>query len=192
MIYAIRGFIGLKGIEGLSEPLISNHLKLYEGYVNNTNTLMDKRAAMRSEHKTATPEFAELSRRLGWELNGMRLHELYFENLAVSGDAPIPSALAEPIAAEFGSTEAWMEEFKGIGKMRGIGWTILYYEPVGQRLINTWINEHDVGHPAGCRPLLVMDVFEHAYMLDYGINRADYIETFFHHIDWNVVVKRLQ
>ena len=76
--------------------------------------------------------------------------------------------------------------------MRGIGWVVLYYDPVGKAFSNCWINEHDVGHLSGCVPLLVMDVFEHAFMLDYGLKRADYIESFFKAIDWNVVEERLE
>ena len=74
--------------------------------------------------------------------------------------------------------------------MRGIGWVVLYFDETG--LLNiSWINEHDVGHLAGAKPLLVMDVFEHAYITDYGIKRADYIEAFWKAIDWDVVEKRL-
>jgi Fe-Mn family superoxide dismutase len=92
--------------------------------------------------------------------------------------------------AEFGSHEAWEKDFRAVGAMRGIGWTVLYYDPQGDKLLNVWINEHDVGHLAGCVPLLVMDVFEHAFMIDYGLKRADYIATFFNAIDWAIVEKR--
>jgi Fe-Mn family superoxide dismutase len=76
--------------------------------------------------------------------------------------------------------------------MRGIGWVVLYEDPANGRLINFWVNEHDVSHPAGCQPLLIMDVFEHAFMIDYGLKRADYIEAFFKNIDWAVVGSRLK
>jgi len=122
----------------------------------------------------------------------MRLHELYFENLTRT---PKPlnsdSRLARLLREHYGSVEAWREDFKASGLMRGIGWVVLYRDPVTDRLWNVWINEHDLGHLAGCTPLLIMDVFEHAYMLDYGLKKADYIEAFFHNLDWEVVAARL-
>jgi Fe-Mn family superoxide dismutase len=146
---------------------------------------------MLSEGKTGTPEYAELKRRLGWEFDGMRLHEFYVENL---GAKPLDAngALAKKIAADFGSFENWEKDFKATGSMRGIGWTILYQDPLSGRLINFWIGEHDVAHPAGCVPLLIMDVFEHAFMLDFGLKRADYIAAFFANINWGAVEGRLK
>ena len=76
--------------------------------------------------------------------------------------------------------------------MRGIGWVILYHDETADRLFNAWVNEHDAGHLSGCAPILVMDVFEHAFMLDYGLKRADYIAAFFKHIDWHAAEQRLK
>ena len=142
-----------------------------------------------------TPEFAELNRRLGWEFNGMRLHELYFGNLTKTVRAiDVGSSLHAAIVKEFGSYEMWEKDFRSIGAMRGIGWVILYYDKTdvenGRRLFNVWVNEHDVGHMAGATPLLVMDVFEHAYIRDYGIARKEYIEKFMACIDWVAVEAR--
>jgi len=142
--------------------------------------------------KIGTPEYAELKRRLGWEFNGMRLHELYFENLGGKGALNKAGKLGKKLAEEFGSYENWEADFKGVGTMRGIGWAILYQDPLSGRLINQWINEHDVGHPAGCNPLLVLDVFEHAFMIDYGLKRADYITAFFKNIKWEAVEGRMK
>jgi Fe-Mn family superoxide dismutase len=147
---------------------------------------------MLKEGKTATPEFAELKRRLGWEFNGMRLHELYFGNLG--GKEPLNSGgkLARKLVENFGSTDAWEKDFRAVGAMRGIGWAALYEDSVSGRLINFWINEHDVSHPAASTPILIMDVFEHAFMLDYGLKRADYIEAFFKNIDWQAAEARVK
>ena len=98
---------------------------------------------------------------------------------------------AAGIASEFGSLEAWEKDFRAAGAMRGIGWVVLYLDPAAGRMFNFWVNEHDTGHPAGGLPLLVMDVFEHAYMTDYGLKKADYIEAFFKNIDWRAVESRL-
>ncbi|KKP97767.1 MAG: Superoxide dismutase, Fe-Mn family [Parcubacteria group bacterium GW2011_GWD2_38_12] len=188
MPYEIKNFDGLLGVAGFGDQLLKNHLTLYQGYVNNFNKLNDILVQVEKEGKYGTPEYAELNRRLGWEFNGMRLHELYFENIAKT-ESRISDKLKQSIEKEFGSFEFFEKDFKAMGQMRGIGWVILYQD--GERLFNVWINEHDVGHFAGCAPLLVMDVFEHAYMLDYGLKKTDYIETFFEVIDWQVVAKRL-
>ncbi|MFQ5903843.1 MAG: superoxide dismutase, partial [Candidatus Binatia bacterium] len=95
------------------------------------------------------------------------------------------------MAQSFGSYEAWEKDFRATGGMRGIGWVVLYQDPIGNRLMNFWINEHDIGHPAGCAPLVVMDVFEHAFMIDYGLKKADYIEAFFKNIAWTKVSARI-
>jgi Fe-Mn family superoxide dismutase len=182
----------LIGMPGFSETLLKNHFTLYQGYVTNTNKVLDILEQMLKEGKTATPEYAELKRRLGWEFNGMRLHEFYFENLG--GNAPLDAGgkLAGKMAESFGGAEAWEKDFRATGAMRGIGWAVLYQDTVNGRLINFWVNEHDAGHPAGCTPVLIMDIFEHAFMLDYGLKRADYIDAFFSNIDWKVVESRLK
>jgi Fe-Mn family superoxide dismutase len=187
-----KDYSKLIGMEGFSETLLKNHFTLYQGYVTNTNKLMDTLASMFKEGKVSTPEYAELKRRMGWEFNGMRLHEYYFDNLGGKAALDKSGRLAKKVAENFGSYEDWEKDFRGTGAMRGIGWVILYQDNVTGKLFNQWINEHDVGHPAGCVPILVMDVFEHAFMTDYGLKRADYIEAFFKNINWTVVESRLK
>ena len=145
---------------------------------------------MLKEGKVGSPEYSELKRRMGFEFNGMRLHEYYFDNLGGKGVLDKSSKLGRKLTEDFGSYEAWEEDFKGTGKMRGIGWTILYQDNVTGKLLNQWINEHETGHLAGCIPLLVMDVFEHAFITDYGLKRADYINAFFKNVNWDVVTGR--
>ncbi|MGB9715712.1 MAG: superoxide dismutase [Thermodesulfovibrionales bacterium] len=192
MPYVANDYSKLIGMEGLSETLLKNHFALYQGYVTNTNKILDTLYQMLKEGKTGVPEFAELRRRLGWEFNGMRLHEYYFENLGGKGEIDTEGNLYKKITEEFGTYEAWEKDFKAVGTMRGIGWAILYHDTIKGKLINFWINEHDVSHPSGCIPLLIMDVFEHAYMIDYGLKRTDYIETFFKNINWSAVEARLK
>lgn len=192
MAYIAKDYSKIIGMQGFSEGLLKNHFTLYQGYVTNTNKVLDTLAQMLKEGKTGTPEYAELKRRLGWEFNGMRLHEYYFENLGGKAGIETKGKLAKKIIEDFGSYELWEKDFKATGAMRGIGWVVLYQDSVSGKLINFWINEHDVSHPAGCHPLLIMDVFEHAYMLDYGLKKADYIEAFFKNIDWQVVESRLK
>jgi len=192
MAYQAKDYNSLIGIPGLSETLLKNHFTLYQGYVTNTNKLMDALAAMLKEGKTAAPEYAELKRRMGFEFNGMRLHEYYFENLG--GTAPLDKSgkFAKKVAEAFGSYEAWEQDFKATGSMRGIGWVVLYQDNVTGTLFNQWINEHEVGHFTGCAPILIMDVFEHAFMIDYGLKKADYIATFFKNIKWDILDKRIK
>ncbi len=193
MTYTAQNFDHLQGTPGFSEQLLKNHFTLYQGYVTNTNKLFDTMMQMMKEGKAATPEFAELKRRFGWEFNGMRLHELYFANMVNGGKkANANSVLGKLIKEQFGSYEQWETAFKAVGAMRGIGWVVLAYDPIGKKLFNLWINEHDGGHLAGTEVLLIMDVFEHAFMIDYGLKRIDYIGAFFNALDWSVVEKRLK
>ncbi len=191
MSYQAKDYSALLGMQGFSETLLKNHFTLYQGYVTNTNRILDTLGQMMKDGKAGTPEFAELKRRLGWEFNGMRLHEYYFENLGGKGVIDREGKLYRKLIESFGSYEAWEKDFKATGSMRGIGWAVLYQDILGGRFINFWINEHDVGHPAGGMPILIMDLFEHAFMIDYGLKRADYIEAFFKNINWAEAEKRV-
>jgi len=191
-MYTAKDYSKLIGMEGLSEALLKNHFTLYQGYVTNTNKLIEVFPQMLKEDKVSTPEFAELRRRFGWEFNGMRLHEYYFENLGGKGSVNKDGRLARKLAEDFGSFDAWEKEFRAVGAMRGIGWAVLYQDIANGKLFNFWINEHDTGHPAGCTPILIMDVFEHAFMLDYGTKRAGYIDAFFKNLNWPAAESRLK
>lgn len=189
MAYIKKDYSNLRGIEGLSEKALDTHFALYEGYVNNTNKLID----LLDSKEPGTLEYSELQRRLGWEWNGMRLHEFYFENI-VPGGSNLKSdfKLGKEITKIYGSFDNWKKNFASVGLMRGIGWVVLYYDSVAHELFNVWINEHDTGHFAGAQPILVMDVFEHAYFIDYGKDRAPYIETFMKNINWEEADRRLK
>jgi len=191
MPYTAQDFSKLLAMKDFSETLLQNHVTLYQGYVTNVNKLLESLDSMLKEGKVSGPDYAEMKRRLGWEFNGMRLHELYFGNLGGTGTPDQGSSLSEKLVAAFGSRDAWETDFRATGAMRGIGWAVLYQDKTDGRLMNFWINEHDVGHPAGCAPILIMDVFEHAFMLDFGLKRAVYIDAFFANIDWTTVESRL-
>ncbi|MBS3112062.1 superoxide dismutase [Candidatus Woesearchaeota archaeon] len=185
-MYTTKDYSKILGTSGFSNKLLETHFGLYNGYVKNTNLLIEKLKSIES----GTPEWAELKRRFGWEFNGMRLHELYFENITKEKKELKNLKLMEKLNEDFGSLEKCEEDFISCGKLRGIGWVIMVYDKKGDRIFNTWINEHDVGHLSGCVPLLVMDVFEHAFILDYGMDRASYIKSFIDAIDWDVVSSR--
>ena len=190
--YKPQSFDHLKGLDGISDAQIAEHLKLYDGYIKQVNALNAELAELRGKGKASgtNPEFAELTRRLGFEYNGMILHEYYFENLRPAADPrpPTSSGLAQALGGSFESIEQWMTDFHAIGEMRGVGW-----DPVTDRLSNHWITLHQEGIPAGFKPLLVMDVWEHAFMRDYkATERKKYVEAFFRNIDWALVERRLQ
>jgi Fe-Mn family superoxide dismutase len=184
----------LSGLKGISDRTLEMHLSLYEGYVKNTNALTEKLAEMTHKKKASAkdPAFAELTRRLGFEYGGMVLHEYYFDNLAPNGKGIISDETKNAIEKNFTTFENWKAHFAAVGDMRGVGWAILYQDPVSQQLSNHWIALHHIGVPSGFKPILVMDVWEHAYLLDYRPSeRNKYIEAFFSNINWDVIQQRL-
>lgn len=190
MSYQVKDYTWLIGMPGFSEKLLKNHFVLYQGYVKNTNKIMETLERLLAEGRANTAEYSELKRRSAWELDGMRLHELYFENLGGRGNIHGKAALLRKITENFGSYEAWEEDFKATASLRGIGWAVLYQDNSNGSLNNFWIDEHHIGHPVDRVPLLVLDAWEHAYILDYGLKRGDYIKAFFENIDWDVVADR--
>lgn len=190
-LYKAKDFSYLLGMEGISDNTLRTHFKLYQGYVTNLNLLISLIQQFTIEGKQKLPQYQEIKRRLGWEFDGVQLHELYFSNLGGKGtELDAASPLAKRIIQDFGTFEAWKKDFMDTGMLRGIGWVVLYQDPIEGRLINTWIGEHDIGHLTGGKPILIMDVWEHAYMLDYNTDRTAYINAFFENIDWNKVSQR--
>ncbi len=145
--FQAKDYSALFGMPGFSRDALQLHFKLYQGYVTNTNLIFDLLTQYASEGRDRTPPFAELKRRLMWEYDGMRLHEDYFENLGGRGTSlDIHHPLAQQIDKDFGSYDQWKADFVATGAMRGIGWAVLVFDPLANRLVNTWINEHDRGH----------------------------------------------
>jgi Fe-Mn family superoxide dismutase len=197
MIYQAKQF-NLSGLSGISDETLGMHFKLYEGYVTQTNLLTEKIAEILKDghiDQEEMPAYSELTRRLGFEYNGMVLHEYYFGNMkrGGAGDPERNSAFVKAAEQSFGSYAVWKADFVGVGKMRGVGWAICNQNPANDRLSNHWISLHQIGNVAGFKPVLVMDVWEHAYLLDYKpAERPKYIEAFFSNIDWNSVEGRLR
>ena len=196
--YKARQF-NLSKLQGISDKTLEVHFKLYEGYVKETNNLTQRITEFIQDgnvDQEEMPAYSELTRRLGFEYNGMVLHEYYFDNLKSGGGIGDPQKSSQFLkAAEstFGSYEIWKADFVGIGKMRGVGWAICNQNPANGRLSNHWITLHETGNVAGFSPILVMDVWEHAYLLDYKpADRPKYIEAFFSNIDWSATEKRLK
>jgi superoxide dismutase, Fe-Mn family len=194
--YTPQSFEHLKGLDGISDGQLAEHFKLYEGYVKQVNALNEAVDEMVQHGKPSgtDPHFAELTRHLGFEYNGMILHEYYFGNLKRAAD-PAPgkgSGLAQALEQWFGGVETWKADFQAIGGMRGVGWAVLFEDPMTGRLVNHWISLHQDGAPVGFKPLLIMDVWEHAFMRDYkATEKAQYISAFFRNVDWAAVERRL-
>jgi Fe-Mn family superoxide dismutase len=181
------------GLTGISKELLEEHVKLYQGYCTNTEKVVTELKAMVQAGTLGTPTYNELKRRLGFEANGVLMHELYFDNMKPDG-GPIPQGgkLYNALVECYGSYANWEADFKATGLIRGIGWAALYQCACTGMFINMWIGEHEIGHPTGAKPILIMDVWEHAYANDYKpTGRKAYIDAFFNNIDWAVVESRL-
>jgi Fe-Mn family superoxide dismutase len=195
-IYRPRSF-NLSGLEGISDRTLETHFKLYEGYVKETNRLNKTLAEFLKDgqiDQEEMPAYSELIRRLGFEYKGMVLHEYYFGNLTKSrqSEPTSTSAFRKAAAASFGSYATWKADFGGVAKMPGVGWAICYQDLATQRLSNHWVALHQIVNVAGFIPVLVMDVWEHAFLLDYmPSERSQYIQAFFVNIDWARVERRL-
>ncbi len=196
-IYKPQQF-NLSNLIGISDKTLEMHFKLYEGYVRATNELTERIAAILSDgqvDKEEMPAYSELTRRLGFEYNGMVLHEYYFGNMKKGGggDAARGSQFRSAVEQTFPSYQIWRTDFVSVGKMRGVGWVICYLDPKTGMVSNHWIELHETGNVAGFIPLLVMDVWEHAFLLDYKPSeRPKYIDAFLANVDWDVVENRFQ
>lgn len=185
----------LSGLQGISDETLQIHFGLYEGYVKNTNTLNERLTEMRSAGKNsgADPAFAEVARRLGWEFSGMRLHEYYFDNLTKNAGDIGPGKLHDALGASYGSVDAWKKDFAAIGAMRGIGWAIAYQDTTNGDIHNTWVGDHNLNNLPGLEPIVVMDLWEHAWFRDYKpADKGKYIESFLAHTNWKTCESRLR
>lgn len=192
MTYEAKTGLKPAGLAGISEEQIAQHWRLYEGYVTQVNALRKELEALAKDGKGATPAYADRRRRLGFEYNGMVLHEYYFGNLKANVPEPgAAGALTKALTDQFGTFAAFKDDFVNTGASRSIGWAILYLDPATGILNNHFVQLHEEGNIAGFVPILVMDVWEHAYMVDYGAGgRAQYIKAFFSNVNWPVVEKR--
>ncbi len=194
--YTPKTFPQLKGLKGISDGLLETHLKLYEGYVNRTNKLTETLLGLAKEKQAAgsNPAYAEMSRRMGFEYNGMVLHEYYFGNLKPGSSDTGPGAkLKAALEASFTSYDIWLADFKAIATMPGVGWAITYQNPENGWLSNHWVTLHEEGNPAGFKPVLVMDAWEHAFVPTTRPPSApEYVDAYFTNIDWAAAESRLK
>lgn len=186
----------IPALKGISEKTITEHLKLYSGYVKHANLILEEIERL-SKETAVNPSpnsiyiIGELQRRFGFEFNGMVNHEYYFESLE-SGPKPISpdSLLTKSINEEWGSFESWLTKFKTLALTRGIGWAMLYYDPITKRLLNAWVDEQHLGQLNGCKTILALDMWEHSFVSDYQPSgKKNYIEDFFVNLNWENIEK---
>lgn len=194
--YTARSWPNLKGLNGISDEQLEVHFTLYNGYVNNTNLLTEQLIALTKEGKAqgTNPVYAELTRRLGFEYNGMILHEYYFDNMTPGG-TPVPTSgkLYDAIVKSFGSVETYLADLKAVATMRGVGWAITFQDPTTGFLSNHWVTLHNDGNVAGYTPIVVLDCWEHAFAVDFKpTERAKYLDAWFNNIDWTAAEKRVR
>ena len=189
--YKVQEQLKPSSLDGVSDDQIDDHWNLYCGYVAQVNKLNEELAQLAKDGQAGSLHFADRRRRYGFEYNGMILHEYYFGNLTSKKTELKGSDLKEAIKQTWNSFDAWLSDFANTGKTRGIGWAILYADSTTLQLTNNFIHEHQNGIIAGSAPILVMDVWEHAYMVDHNAGgRADYINAFIKNINWEVAEKR--
>jgi Fe-Mn family superoxide dismutase len=183
----------LPELPGLSEKQIKAHLGLYEGYVKHINVLREQIAELTTLDKEKYAyAIMETRRRLGFEFNGMRMHEYYFTVLE-GGASPLASdsKLAAAVTEKYGSVEDFITHFKTVGMSRGIGWSVLYADPDANTLHIAWVGDHELGQLGGLPIILAMDMWEHAFMVDYlPAEKKNYIEAFMNNVNWKVVEER--
>lgn len=174
---------------GISEKTTEEHLKLYSGYVKHSNLIMEKIVEMSADLEKNAYAINETRRRFGFEYNGMRNHEVYFDSLSDGPSALTPdSELEKSLAYLWGSYDKWLAEFKSIAMTRGIGWAILYLDRKEHRLINAWIDEQHLGQLQDCTVVLALDMWEHSFVADYQPSgKKQYIEDFFTNLNWGKV-----
>jgi Fe-Mn family superoxide dismutase len=192
MTYTVRTF-NFPDLKGLSKEQIEVHLSLYEGYVKHTNLIMERIAKLKSEDAAGNAYLVnELRRRLGFEFDGMRMHEYYFEQLEDGAALPAAdSSLADAANEKYGSWEGFMDHIREVAGTRGIGWTVVYFDPKGRTLHTAWVDDHQLGQLAGLPIILALDLWEHAYMIDYKPKDKNlYVEAFLENLNWDVIERR--
>lgn len=194
MAYVAQDYSSLIGVRGFSRQMLEKHFGLYEGYVRNANKLIETMSEVFDDVQNAGGQAVELKNRLAFELNGVKLHEYYFSGMSreAQGEPDKGNPFCQKVAVTYGSYQNWKKHFRTLASLRGIGWAIAFYDADSGLVINTWVDEHHLGHVAGTSPILVLDLWEHAMLLDYGTDREKYIDAFFNAVDWPVIAERFE
>lgn len=181
----------IPNVQGISQRTIENHLELYQGYVDNTNHIRKELSEYDSD-EDAAEDIAYRSRQIAFEFNGMKNHEIYFGHL-VGGPSELPkdSLLEKEIVKGWGSFDEWLDEFRTLSMTRGTGWAVLWYDKNSDTLLNGWIDGQHIGQLQCAEPILMLDMWEHAYLMDHSSADKDlYVQAFFGAINWQSVSGR--
>jgi superoxide dismutase, Fe-Mn family len=193
MTYTAKTFT-LPKLEGISEKQLEVHLALYQGYVKHVNLIM----ATIKQYEGTDDEggkyaIAEMRRRLAFEFDGMRMHEYYFEQFEGEKSGSPESALAKAAAEKYGSGENFIKHIKEVTGTRGIGWVVVYKDTRANTIHTVFVNDHELGQLAGLPIILALDLWEHAYMVDYvPAEKKNYIDAFLANVNWSVIEKRFE
>lgn len=181
----------LPELKNISKRALEEHLKLYAGYVKFSNLILEKIKEYGQDSEKNAYAIGELQRRFGFEFNGMRNHEYYFKSLEGGTQAlSTENKLAKAIEAKFGSFDVWLAEFTSLALTRGIGWAMLYFDPIAKKLTHAWVDEHHLGLLNGLQPILALDMWEHAWIIDYSpADKKKYVMAFFENLNWSVIEK---
>lgn len=176
-------------VDGISKEQLDVHMTLYQGYVTNFNGLMQDRENY-LKNPADSRAFSDLTRRIAFEYDGIRLHELYFNNLKSGAEAG--AKFQNAAISSFGSFEEWKADFSKVLTIRGIGWGIVFFDKENNQLINTFVADHEIGHLATLNPVLVIDLWEHAFSVDFKpTEKAKYLEVIWKNIGWDAVEERM-
>lgn len=176
-------------LKGISKKSIEEHMKLYAGYVKNSNLVLEKIKELEVDQAKNAYLLSELHRRFAFEFGGMRNHEYYFSSFE-NGATQITEdgALINKIIKEFGSFENWLTAFQNLAMTRGVGWAMLSYDRETDKLFNHFVDEQHMGHLVSTTPILALDMWEHAYFLDYTpAEKKNYILAFFENLNWKII-----
>ena len=174
----------------IDKKLFEMHFTLYRGYVAQVNFLQSMLDDLSLEGAKNQFIFASIKRQYGFEYDGMRLHELYFENLGGKNSYLGIGVVAKRIAQNFGSYDTWKQHMIQTAMTRGTGWAILYFNRMTGAMTNAFIEGHDIGLLASECALVIIDLWEHAYITQFGLDRKKYVEIVIDNIDWKVVETR--
>lgn len=188
-----RDFSDIKGNGIVSDELLDAHFGLYEGYVDSLNKIADElETADREKNGYAYGEFSELKRRLAVPYNGAVLHELYFEEFDKKDRKSKPTGQLEKLINErWSSLDKYLEDVKATALATGNGWVVTVYDPIWERLENFMVTEHHIGYPVNCIPIMVLDIWEHAFAFDYKTARDDYVQKFLENMNYRILEERL-
>lgn len=177
-------------LDGISERQLDVHIKLYEGYVKFINHLFEVQTELKKDPEKNAYALSEVTRRLGFEWNGARMHEHYFAQWE-GGHTPLSKELEDALSAQWGDHKAMVQEFKAVALMRGIGWTLLSQDNKTKQLIIHWVSDHELGQLNDTTTILALDMWEHAFMVDYApAEKNQYVDAWFKNLNGAVISSR--